>query len=208
MTAEQRNFYLVIEKDAARAAAGAGALANHGLACVLIRPVAANVLPREALGHAVSAFQQAGIAVLFESVEEARAYGADGIHVDLNGSEDTAPIKDAITKLKPSGIVGAGGLHSRHAAMSAAELDVDYVMFGEPAEDGQPPALPAVLERAKWWSETCTVPCVVYATDSLELSEIAATGCDFISLSDIHGKCWAALEIACKDSVKAKETIT
>ncbi|MBP0644271.1 hypothetical protein J8J17_20960, partial [Mycobacterium tuberculosis] len=49
------------------------------------------------------------------------------------------------------GIVGAGGLKTRHAAMEAGERDVDYVFFGltERAEDDD--VHPRTLELAAWW---------------------------------------------------------
>src|ERR1044072_8614673 len=84
-----------------------------------------------------------GVALLVEENFElvARA-GADGAHV--NGA---AAFAEAIGRLKPERIVGAGGLASRHDAMTVAEQGADYVMFGEPDHHGQFPGLDAVVER-------------------------------------------------------------
>ena len=64
-----------------------------------------------------------------------RARGADGAH--LTG---IAAFEDAVAALKPDRIAGAGGLVTRHDAMLAAEPGADYVLFGEPDEDGERPA--------------------------------------------------------------------
>ena len=70
---------------------------------------------------------------------------ADGAHItDAGGA-----LEQAIAALRPAKIVGAGGLKSRDAAMSAGEAGADYVMFGEPAPDGYVPAFAQTLERAQ-----------------------------------------------------------
>ena len=84
--------------------------------------------------------------------------GADGAH--LTG---IASFIEAIEQLKPERIAGAGGLDTRHDAMSAAERGADYVMFGEPDADGKRPAFPAIEERVAWWAEVFEIPCVGYA---------------------------------------------
>jgi thiamine-phosphate pyrophosphorylase len=105
--------------------------------------------------------------------------GADGAH--LTGIDDvTAALED----LKPDRIVGAGGLASRHDAMSVAEGGADYVMFGEPDADGQRPSFDAVLERVSWWAEVFEAPCVAYAGSIDEIAPLVAAGADFIALGD------------------------
>ena len=42
--------------------------------------------------------------------------------------------------------MGAGGVKTRHDSMTVGELDVDYVMFGDPAPDGWTPPLEQVAE--------------------------------------------------------------
>src|ERR1700760_3097646 len=53
--------------------------------------------------------------------------GADGAH---GGGIDAR--SEAMSALKPERMVGAGGLQSRHDAMTAGEAGADYVLFGEP----------------------------------------------------------------------------
>ncbi len=105
--------------------------------------------------------------------------GADGAH--LSGID---AITDALGALKPDRIVGAGGLTNRHDAMSAAEGGADYVMFGEPDEQGERPGFEAVLERVTWWAEVFEAPCVAYAGSLEEIVRLVDAGADFIALGD------------------------
>ena len=70
--------------------------------------------------------------------------GADGAHVDGMDA-----LSEALTALKPDRIVGAGGLHSRHDAMTSGEAGADYVLFGEVDQHGQRPRLEAIVERVE-----------------------------------------------------------
>jgi thiamine-phosphate pyrophosphorylase len=103
--------------------------------------------------------------------------GADGAH--FAGIDD---FNEALATLKPARIAGCGGLLTRHDAMLAGEAGADYVMFGEPDEDGQRPAPDAVLNRVDWWAELFEVPCVGYAGAPDEVDSLAAAGADFVAL--------------------------
>jgi thiamine-phosphate pyrophosphorylase len=126
------------------------------------------------------AIQRRDIALLLDGRPEivARA-GADGAH--LTGIE---PFAAALAMLKPDRIAGAGGLHSRHDAMVAAENGADYVMFGEPDRHGRRPAFAAVLERLEWSAELLELPCIGYAASLDEVGPLARTGADFIALGE------------------------
>ena len=104
---------------------------------------------------------------------------ADGAH--LTG---TAAFTVAREQLKPDRIAGAGGLASRHDAMLAAELDADYVMFGEPDAAGVRPTFAAIEERVAWWAEVFEIPCVGYAASMDDVAPLVAAGADFIALGD------------------------
>lgn len=118
--------------------------------------------------------QGAGCAVLVENdAALAKKIGADGVHI-TTGPEDLA---DAITTLKPSMIVGAGNIHSRHDAMTAGEMDVDYVFFGP--IDGSDDAQAADL--AQWWSETFEIPGVLSLPAATPGTD--ALGAEFLALS-------------------------
>lgn len=127
-----------------------------------------------------STVQDAGAACLIAPPEDARLVarlGMDGVHLAT-----PSRLNDAIEALKPDRIVGVGGLRSRHDAMEAGERDIDYVMFGEPRADGSLPAFEQTMERAAWWSEIFTLPCIAYAPDLASVAPLVATGAEFIAL--------------------------
>ncbi len=105
--------------------------------------------------------------------------GADGAH--LTG---IARFEEAVSALKPDRIAGAGGLETRHDAMIAAERGADYVMFGEPDDNGERPALEAVIERVAWWADVFEVPCVAYAGNVDEVAAFSQAGADFVAIGD------------------------
>jgi thiamine-phosphate pyrophosphorylase len=124
--------------------------------------------------------QHHDIALLLDGHAEliARA-AADGAH--LTGID---ALTAALPTLKPDRIAGAGGLHSRHDAMLAAEAGADYVMFGEPDGRGGRPPLEAIEERLNWWSELFEAPCVGYAASLDEVAPLRQAGADFVALGD------------------------
>ena len=159
----------------------AGALAAADVAAVLLRLAAAD--ERTLIGRAkalAAAVQGKDAALIIDRRADlvARA-GADGAH--LTGLDD---FNAALAALKPERIAGCGGLYSRHDAMSAAEAGADYVMFGEPEQDGRRPSFDAILERVAWWAEVFEVPCVAFAGALDEVEPLASTGAEFIALGD------------------------
>jgi thiamine-phosphate pyrophosphorylase len=119
--------------------------------------------------------QGAGCAVLVEDdTALAKRLGADGVHV----SGGAKAVQEAAKALKPSMIVGAGNLGSRHDAMTAGESDVDYVFFG--SLDGK--VDPHAVELAQWWSETFEVPAVLSDPEALPQAA-TAHGAEFLALS-------------------------
>lgn len=164
-------------------------------ACFLI-PASQSALPDfpdgiSRLKRAISGLQARRIAVLLDDPSLADRCRADGAHVTLDSmdagvsrpdSDSLSPLALACNTLKPGGIVGVGGLTTRHAAMSAGESDIDYVLFGEPGPAGDTPGLAAVEERTAWWSEIFNIPCVAYAPDAGAISALAAAGADFVAV--------------------------
>jgi thiamine-phosphate pyrophosphorylase len=124
--------------------------------------------------------QAAGAALLLDGRPAivARA-GADGAHL---ASPDA--LQAALPMLKPNFIAGAGGLHSRHDAMVAAEAGADYVMFGEPDAAGQHPSRDAVIDRVAWWAGLFEIPCVAYAPALDAIDALVAAGVDFVAVGD------------------------
>jgi thiamine-phosphate pyrophosphorylase len=177
-------LYLVTPQVAdarAFATALAGAFADADVAAVLLRLAPgderAQINRVKTIGLPI---QSSGAAVIVDGQPEIVAHGgADGAH--LSGIEG---FQAATPRLKPDRIAGAGGLHTRHDAMTAAESGADYVMFGEPDENGRRPSLEAVIERVSWWSEVFEIPCVAFASSMDEVGQLAAAGADFVAVGD------------------------
>jgi thiamine-phosphate pyrophosphorylase len=159
----------------------AAALSAGDVAAVLLRLADAD--ERSLINRAKALcppVQEKGAALLIDGHADlvARA-GADGAH--LTG---LAALREALERLKPERIVGAGGLTSRHDAMVAAETGADYVMFGEPDPAGNRPTFAAVEERIAWWAEVFEIPCVGYAAAIEEVAPLVKAGADFVALGD------------------------
>ena len=126
------------------------------------------------------AIQNSGAALLLDGLVEmvARA-GADGAHLTGLGA-----LQEALPSLKPDRIAGVGGLTTRHDSMAAGEAGADYVLFGEPDKRGPRPSVEAIAERLQWWAELFEPPCVGFAASREEAYEFAASGADFVLVSD------------------------
>ena len=170
-------------EDARRFAADLNcALAAADIAAVLLRlGVEAEQDLREAVATLAPLVQSRGVALLLDGRPELAGHlHADGAH--LTGAD---ALKGAIGSLKPERIAGAGGLKTRHDAMTAAESGADYVMFGEPDATGRRPPFPAVIERVAWRAELFEPACVGYAASFEEVGELAAAGADFVAVGDL-----------------------
>jgi thiamine-phosphate pyrophosphorylase len=157
----------------------AAALAAGDVAAVLLRLAEADERVLIDIAKALAPVAQAkDAALLLDGHADlvARA-GCDGAH--LTGMTEFAA---AFGMLKPDGIAGAGGLTTRHDAMSAAEQGADYVMFGEPDAEGVRPTFAAIEERVAWWAEVFEAPCVAFAASIDEVAPLVALGADFIAL--------------------------
>jgi thiamine-phosphate pyrophosphorylase len=159
----------------------AGALAAADVAAVLLRLADADERTLTGRIKALVPIVQGGNAALLVDGHAglvARA-GADGAH--LTGTDE---FNAALATLKPERIAGCGGLYSRHDAMTAAETGADYVMFGEPEDNGRRPSFEAILERIEWWAEVFEIPCVAFAASPDEVEPLALAGADFVALGD------------------------
>lgn len=138
--------------------------------------------------------QGAGCAVLIENdAALAKKLGADGVHV----TSGPAAIKSAIAALKPALIVGVGNIQSRHDAMTAGEMDVDYLFFG--GADGSTD--PQAVDLAEWWAQTFEIPAVLSLPDAGPQAD--AHGAEFLALSD---SIWSAANPA--EAVRAIVGVT
>ena len=106
--------------------------------------------------------------------------GADGVHIEA-GTDAVADLRE---RLKGERILGVGGVRSKHDAMSIGEAGADYLLFGEPRNDGSVPPLDIIIERAAWWAEIFEMPCIAYAPALGDVPAVAATGAEFVALGD------------------------
>jgi thiamine-phosphate pyrophosphorylase len=162
------------------------ALEAGDVACVLVLLAVRDEASAKKIVKSLAPLVQArGAALLVaDDPQLAARCDADGVHVHGSGGALERGLDDAIESVKPERIVGAGPLRTKHDAMNAAEKDVDYLLFGEPASDSGGPSAAEILERVAWWSEIFMVPCVGYAQRLTDVAALAAAGADFVALGD------------------------
>ena len=103
----------------------------------------------------------------------------DGVHIE-SGADDVRAARSALGTEK---IVGAGGVSSRHDAMSVGELLPDYVFFGRVDGDTRPTIHPKALELADWWAQLFEIPAIVMGgSDIASVADAAAAGIEFVAL--------------------------
>ena len=182
--AEPRAFFWSRRRGADPAAFPAvlrEALAGGDVAAVLV--VADGEEAADRLGaELVPIIQEAGAAALIADYTRiAGRLKADGVQVGTGAGD----LRAAVESFRPKRIVGAGNLHSRHTAMEAGEIGVDYLFFGRPHGDTHDAPHPKALDLAEWWSELMEIPAVMMAGRSLDsVAEAAATGAAFVALHD------------------------
>jgi thiamine-phosphate pyrophosphorylase len=125
--------------------------------------------------------QSAGAAALVaDSIQIAARAKADGVHI----TGPAAALKEAVDKLAPRLIVGAGCDGTRDDALDKGEHRPDYMFFGKLDGDTHPDAHPKNIELGEWWAQVIELPCIImggYAMDGIR--GIAQTGAEFIALS-------------------------
>ncbi len=149
------------------------ALSVGDVASLLIRFAVEPAREREAILRALAPIAQAkGVAVLAgnDSTAALRA-GVDGVQIDA----DQASVAEAVRKLSPRYIVGAGGLATRDDAMRAGEVGADYVLL-----ETESPA--DLIARVEWWAALFNTPCVARAESLDEVAPLVRAGADFILL--------------------------
>jgi thiamine-phosphate pyrophosphorylase len=151
-------------------------------ACALVRFAPGSETDAKAIVTPVlRAATAANCALLIENDGRLAArLGADGVHVKGAGAD----LAEAVEKLKPERIVGAGSLRTRDDAMTAGEAGADYVMFGEPHRDVPGMELHPLVERVGWWAEIFETPCVAYAATIAAAGALADAGADFVALGE------------------------
>jgi thiamine-phosphate pyrophosphorylase len=125
--------------------------------------------------------QARGAAVLIHN--DTRVAGrshADGVHVDSS----IADLAAAAAAMRPKMIVGAGGIGSRHDAMTAGESNPDYVFFGRLDGDAGAGIFEKAFDLAEWWSSMFVIPAIVMGGRSLaSVRQAADANIEFVALS-------------------------
>lgn len=188
MADDSPSLYLitpVIARAEDFAPALAAALEAAPAACVYLRLAAMGESESARVAAKLAPMVQGhGAAALFADPRIAARAGADGVHVFGQDEALLARLGEAIDAMKPQRIVGAGGVRTRHDAMSAGELDIDYLCFGDPSPDGWSPDVDFIVERVGWWSSIFNVPCVGFAPALRDVERIGQAGADFVALAD------------------------
>ena len=124
--------------------------------------------------------QAAGVAAFLAGDERvAVRTQADGVHVEATAQD----VSEAMERLSPGLMVGAGGITSRHMALQAGEAQPDYVMFGKLDGDIRKAPHPANIALGEWWSSMIEIPCIVMGGSDVEsVVAVADTGAEFVAL--------------------------
>ncbi|MBS7540212.1 thiamine phosphate synthase [Ancylobacter lacus] len=180
-------LFLILPAQAVAGAGGLGALAGIlrkagevvDIAAVMLRLAPGETTASAArLAPLVAAIHDISAACLVEgSLDLVGTLDADGAHLD-----GIAALNAALPALRPHRIAGAGGLRTKHDAMSAGEAGADYVMFGEADAGGRTVPFDTVLERTEWWAQLFELPCVAYARTMDEVAALVAVGTDFVAV--------------------------
>lgn len=151
----------------------AEALSSGDVASLLIRFAVEPTREREAILRTLAPIaQEKGVAVLAEDdLTAALRAGVDGVQIDT----DDAALAEAVRKLSPRYIVGAGRLATRDDAMRAGETGADYVLL-------EPEGPANLIARVEWWAALFNTPCVARAESPEMVGALARAGADFILL--------------------------
>jgi thiamine-phosphate pyrophosphorylase len=176
---------LILPQGVAGADAGArlqAALSGGDVASLILPQYGLDDAAFQALAERLCPLaQEAGAAVMIAGDSRvAGRVGADGLHIEAG----KAAVAEAIARHAGRLIVGAGGIRTRDDALDLGEERPDYVFFGRFGYDGRPEPHPRNIGLAEWWAQIVEVPCVVLAGSAVaSVDEVAATGADFVALS-------------------------
>lgn len=152
------------------------ALAGGDVASLLIAPGRAG---DELVGRIVRTANDLGVASV--AIGQPVPDKADGIQIET-GPRDVATARRS---LGDGRIVGAGGIGSRHDAMTLGEQLPDYLFFGRIDGDDEPGIHPKALELAAWWAALFQIPAMVMGgKEVISVEEAAAAGIEFVALRE------------------------
>lgn len=159
------------------------ALSAGDVASLLIAPDVGSEAQLQRIAEALVPVAQARdvAAIVRDDTRAAGRSKADGLHVEA-GPE---ALVEAVERLQPKLIVGAGNLRSRHEAMAAGEAGADYVFFGLLDLAAEDDAHKKTLDLGGWWADLFEPPCVLLAGRSIaSVEDCAAAGADFVAVRE------------------------
>jgi thiamine-phosphate pyrophosphorylase len=164
------------------------ALDGGDVASLLLPPWAMDDTSFQKLAEAVVPDAQAhGVAVIVAGdARVAMRTSADGLHLETSKAE----LEDTIARHQSKLMIGTGGATTRDDALQLGELRPDYIFFGRFGYDTKPEPHPRNLKLGTWWSEMVALPCIVASgADMAGIVDVAATGADFVALSQaVYGE--------------------
>ena len=135
----------------------------------------ASILVAESISpEAVQQLQSLGLAVILRDAEPRKVHHLKADGLQLSSLEN---LPDARASLKNESLGFLAGV-SRHAAMEAADANVDYVAFNQTKQFQGEPII-------GWWQEVTSLPAVAFdPVDGEQLSTLLPQNPDFIRPSD------------------------
>ncbi len=128
-----------------------------------------------AIAAIAAKYAVASIAVGTEAFPE-----LDGVHIET-GPADVAAARRTLGQ---NMIVGAGGIRSRHDAMTLGELLPDYVFFGRLGGEGEAVANADTFDLAAWWAALFEIPAMLMGGRQIaDAAAAQAAGIEFIALA-------------------------
>jgi len=144
------------------------------VASLLIEPAGADP---DAVAEVVNAAIDCDVAAVI--VGDQLIANADGVQFDSG----VQAIGAAMRTMGEDKIVGAGGIATRHDAMTLGEAHPDYLFFGRIDGDDQTGAHPKALDLAAWWAELFQIPTMVMGGSEIDSAIAAAMrGIEFVAL--------------------------
>ncbi|WP_350335178.1 thiamine phosphate synthase [Coralliovum pocilloporae] len=161
-------------------------LDTGGVAAVLISLDERDASRRQSISERISGIcHKHGVAAILhldpECTDDSRIAGRarlDGVH---SGTGE-ADLENALDSFAPQKMVGAGNLRDRHTAMTAGELDPDYVFFGLLERPDDETLHDKTFDLAVWWAQMFEIPAVAFiGLDLADTDRLAAEGVEFIA---------------------------
>jgi thiamine-phosphate pyrophosphorylase len=135
-------------------------------------------IPHQLLTRLASVAARHGAAII-AAPDDSVVPGIDGLHIDSG----IADLRAAIAAHRPKRMIGAGGIHSRHDAMTLGEAEPDYLFFGRLDGDTEPGIHAPTLALAAWWAELFEIPAIVMGgSDPASVAEASDAGIEFVAL--------------------------